>query len=706
MSYRFLSICSGIEAASVAFKPLGWTPVAFSEIEAFPSAVLKHHYPETPNLGDMTKFMDWPEDLLAQVDVICGGTPCQAFSVAGKRESLNDTRGNLTLTFIQLCNHVQRIRETRNLPAPVILWENVPGVLNTKDNAFGCFLGGLAGEEEPLVPAGDKWTHAGCVFGPERTLVWRILDAQYFGLAQRRQRVFVVGCSGDGAGIPEILLECEGLRRDTPPSREKREGVAVCPTLRAGGNNTGGDRPPGTDVDTCESLVPVGYRVHGDKSTAMTGNGVANVADPVETARCLDSCGGYANGQGGNVVAQPVLSKGQWPADLAPTLNAAFGDKQGLEDQHALSGAGLFVPAVLSSGQANASVTKNITGALDCIHEAPIIVGALTAKGPEAYGAPEVDAGHYLVTSVREVADTLRSGSTNPASHGKVNGTDRMTLIPTAFTCKDHEGDASTELSPTLRSGGHHNSHANAGVMPAVAFEPRYYLRDNKTGGKPSDTVCLKADAAKAGDSSPHVAVAFQTSQSGVRVGEVHATLDSNNGSRRHNGVLAFAIQDGREIQKSQNGLGVSDSGVGYTVDTTGAQAVAFSETGPGWISEGIGTIRAEGENRPSRPCHTVLAPALTASNNPSRSPQSQEVANQVAAVAAATTAVRRLLPEECESLQGFSRGYTAIPWRGKPPEDCPDGPRYKALGNSWAVPCVAWIGRRIDTFLKGGTNP
>ena len=129
---RFLSVCSGIEAASVAWHSLGWTPVAFSEIEPFPSAVLAHHYPNVPNWRDMTKFKEWPS---ADVDVLVGGTPCQAFSVAGLRQGLADPRGNLTLTFLAIAE--------RYRPQWVV-WENVPGVLSDRTGAFGALLGGLA----------------------------------------------------------------------------------------------------------------------------------------------------------------------------------------------------------------------------------------------------------------------------------------------------------------------------------------------------------------------------------------------------------------------------------------------------------------------------------------------------------------------------------------------------------------------------------
>ena len=228
---RFGSVCSGIEAASVAWNPLGWKAAWLSEIEPFPSAVLAHHYPDVPNLGDMTTL---PERILSgeveAPDLFCGGTPCQAFSVAGLRKSLDDARGNLSLTFCEIANAIDDVRSVRGDAPAIIFWENVPGVLSTKDNAFGCFLAGLAGEDGELVPAGGKWTNAGCVYGPQRTVAWRVLDAQYFGVAQRRRRVFVVASAREGFDPAAVLFEFDGVRRDTAPSREAGKESAKCLT--------------------------------------------------------------------------------------------------------------------------------------------------------------------------------------------------------------------------------------------------------------------------------------------------------------------------------------------------------------------------------------------------------------------------------------------------------------------------------------------
>ena len=204
---RYGSLCSGIEAASVAWEPLGWQPAWFAEIEPFPCAVLAHRWPHVPNHGDMTLLVGKIlSGAVEAPDILVGGTPCQAFSVAGLRGSLDDERGNLTLVLIRILDAIDFIRQRAGKPPCILVWENVPGVLNTKDNAFGCFLGGLAGESLPLEPAGQKWTNAGAVFGPSREIAWRILDAQFFGVPQRRRRVFALASAGS-LRPAEILFE-------------------------------------------------------------------------------------------------------------------------------------------------------------------------------------------------------------------------------------------------------------------------------------------------------------------------------------------------------------------------------------------------------------------------------------------------------------------------------------------------------------------
>ncbi len=233
MALTYGSVCSGIEAPTVAWHELGWLPLWFAEIESFPSAVLEHYYPRVPNLGDMTTIADKIRSREIEApDILIGGTPCQAFSVAGLRNSLNDDRGQLTLAFIELANAIDEVRKVDGKEPVIIIWENVPRVLSTKDNAFGCLLGAIAGENCELEPAGAKWKNAGFLFGPERSAAWRILDAQFFGVPQRRRRVFVIGSARDGFRPEKILFEFGGVRRDSAPIRSTRKEIARA--LRAG----------------------------------------------------------------------------------------------------------------------------------------------------------------------------------------------------------------------------------------------------------------------------------------------------------------------------------------------------------------------------------------------------------------------------------------------------------------------------------------
>jgi DNA (cytosine-5)-methyltransferase 1 len=232
---RYGSVCSGVEAATVAWHPLGWQPQWFSEIEAFPSAVLKHHYPSTPNHGDMTNFKEWNDD---PIDLLVGGTPCQSFSVAGLRKGLDDPRGNLMLTYLAIA--------ARYKPRWVA-WENVPGVLSSNGGQdFGTFLGALG--------------QLGYGFA------YRVLDAQYFGVAQRRRRVFVVGYLGDWRRSAAVLFERESLSGHPAPSRETRQDVAQCLT-----------RGVGQRYDPETETLPIAF---GAQNSATQGDSVSEHVTP------------------------------------------------------------------------------------------------------------------------------------------------------------------------------------------------------------------------------------------------------------------------------------------------------------------------------------------------------------------------------------------------------------------------------------------
>lgn len=451
---KYLSVCSGIEASTIAFKPLGWIPIGFSEIEAFPSAVLEHYYSETPNFGDMSNYESWnftrPE---SDEFLLCGGTPCQSFSVSGLRKGLSDKRGNLTLTFVKLADYFN---------PGWIIWENVPGVLSSKDNAFGCFLAGLCGESEPYVPL-KKWTKSGVVSGPKRTVAWRVQDAQYHGVAQRRRRVFVVAVPGtDNWECAQALFPVgEGMFWDTPKSREKAK-------------ETPGDAGKSTQGSSGESRVIVAPTLTASNDPSMSPQS-SEVTQQVEAV--LNA----------SMIVNPfrMSAFGQYEDDdVGSTLKAV--DYKSAKDL-----------VCMSTGQTNAEILDNHSPTLNTIKEQPIIAWE---------------------------------------NHGQDGRAKELKHVCGTVTSKYRD----------LYSA------------PLISFKYK--------------------------------------------------------GSQTSN--------------------------------------------------------------------HENLSPTLMA-----------ERTNTVAS----NMMVRRLMPEECELLQGFPMGYTRIPWRNKDPKDCPDGPRYKALGNSMAVPCMRFIGERIQ---------
>lgn len=302
---RFLSVCSGIEAASVAWHPLGWEALAFSEVEPFPRAVLAHHYPNVPCHGDFTLLRD--QEWIGDAELLVGGTPCQGFSVAGLRGSLDDDRSNLCLEFIRLADAIDDLRRARGDRESIVLWENVPGVLSTKDNAFGCFLAGLVGEDSPLQPTGGRWTDAGMVDGPRRRAAWRILDAQYFGVPQRRRRVFVVADSRDGIDPAAVLFERHSLQGRSAPRCEAGTGVtgALAGVSPGGGWRVGADEEAAGfmiafDTTQITSKVNRSNPRPGDPCHPLTENGHPpalafggnDTRGPIDVATALNAHGG------------------------------------------------------------------------------------------------------------------------------------------------------------------------------------------------------------------------------------------------------------------------------------------------------------------------------------------------------------------------------------------------------------------------------
>ena len=620
---RYGSVCSGIEAASVAWHPLGWGAAWLAEIEKFPSEVLKHHYPDVPNLGDMTKLVH--KILNGEIEapeVLVGGTPCQAFSVAGLRNSLEDDRGQLSLTYIHILDALDLVRRARGEEPAIGVWENVPGVLSTKDNAFGCFLAGLVGEEDPLVPAGKRWTDAGYIIGPERTVAWRILDAQYFGLAQRRRRVFVVASARAGFNPAKVLFESEGVRRDTPPSREK-------------GGETATDAGAG---------VPNGGPGHG----ARSGDSKDELIVPVCFAP--SSFAQYREG--------------------VTTLRAEGGDHGGGSE-------GLIC---MAHGQSEAEIV--VRGTQD-----PCVSDIAFAQGRNNGGESAVC---YDTTIAFEPGIAKREG--NPARF-------------------------SEEISPTLRSEMGDN-------QPAVCF-----------GGDVARTLSARHDSSPCADRGMDVVLdtTDETMYSkGIIQGDIYASPQETN----TRAVLSELRYEIGEKAFTEWGLGILNSlqptpllqsdlyGTEVRLPAFSRRWVVYCSLsrekgcGEGFVqsvreaqSEGCASFGWQSSEQRSVKLGAYLSELSQPGPQAQRHLQNMWFASEgswVLQQALSTVQkvwrpatnqtqsthprmqVRRLTPECCEFLQGFPRGYTNI----KP--NCPDGPRYKALGNSMAVPVMAWIGARI----------
>ena len=493
---RYGSVCSGIEAATAAWHDLGWKPSFFSEIEAFPRAVLKHHYPDTPLHGDFTTIKGNDYD---PIDLLVGGTPCQSFSIAGLRGGLADDRGNLALEFLRLAD--------RTRPRWLV-WENVPGVLSSNGGRdFGSILGGM-GE------LGYGWAY-------------RVLDAQYFGVAQRRRRVFVVGYLGDWRRAAAVLFERHSLQGHSPPRREK--GQRIADSLTVGANQCSG-RPR----DFTEAL----NHWDGDQYPHPTLNQSNNAGGVGQSNQELFSQrGAYLT------------------SDISHTLNAGGMGRQDYETETFVT-----MPTLTSNGDAH-------SGYRDEHGLIPITYSIMPQNSGKDYKAREVN-----------VAQPIMAG-------GPVGGNQGGDYVvqPVAF-----HAEAQADQLPSVGRDTSISDSLTTSQHAAVAF-----------GGDIARTLSARYDSSPCVDRGMDV-VAFQSSQSGIREVTTHATLDANNGSRRHNGVSTMS-------------------------------------------------------------------------------------------------GVRRLTPRECERLQGFPDDFSAIPWRGKPAAECPDGPRYKALGNSMAVPVMRWIGQRIQ---------
>jgi len=361
---QYGSVCSGIEAVSLAWRPLGLQPAWFAEIDPFPNAVLSHHYPSIPNLGDMTAIARQVRaGRVPAPDILVGGTPCQSFSTAGLRQGLNDPRGALTLSYVEVANAIDKVRLKTNLPPTAIVWENVPGVLSDRGNAFGAFLGALAGERCPLEPAGKAWTHAGCVSGPRRRVAWRVLDAQHFGLAQRRRRVFLVASGGDHFDPAEVLFESPGVPGDPASGQAPWEDAPAAPTAR----------PIGA------GFAEVLKSPYG-KVNITFGYGGGNTRGPIDVAACLTAAGFRCDFDVETFLVQSI--KG----NIAHTLSTANGGKGCSED-----GTGKGVPIIATYHTPAYSFAENSRGELRYESGHGQVTGALSAGGGKAgQGQPTI----------------------------------------------------------------------------------------------------------------------------------------------------------------------------------------------------------------------------------------------------------------------------------------------------------------------------
>jgi DNA (cytosine-5)-methyltransferase 1 len=506
---RYLSMFSGIEGASQAWVPLGWTPVGVCEIEAFPRAVLAHHYPEVPNLGDVSKITEGDIRRLGRVDLIVGGFPCQDVSIAGKRKGLKNDDDTLTRSglFFEAMRLVRIAREHCGLRWLVI--ENVPGLYSSNQGRdFAAVVSEVVGCGFD-VPRGG-WENSGCAAGPDGFVEWATLDAQFWGLAQRRKRVFFVVDFGDWASRSPVLLERDSLQGDPAPRRQAQQRAT--PAAGAGAAAGGGE------PELFKALMtPSGGIDREDRHTLIVGD---------DAAPALTAAGGterkHGQGWGQREYEQPGFLQVAYggnrtggPIDVATAMRAKGGTGHGdFESEtfiaHSLTadgfdasedGSGRGTPLIawpLVADPVTAVEGKTYTHEgknnfrLHNVVEHPVFT--LAARGRD--GSPQLEfrddelanailtpsggragigVGAVAIGITLHGSDGTRSTATETETASSLRarppgGIDNCTTTAVlAFTAKDHGADADEEVAPTLRAGGHDKSHANAGVMPAVA---------------------------------------------------------------------------------------------------------------------------------------------------------------------------------------------------------------------------------------------
>jgi len=661
MTMKYGSVCSGIEAASVAWHHLGWKAQWFSEIEHFPSEVLKYRFPTVENLGDMTKLTTNETFKASTIDLLVGGTPCQSFSVAGLRGGLADPRGNLMLTFLSLADS----KKPR-----WIVWENVPGVLSSNGGKdFGTFLGALG--------------ELGYGFA------YRVLDAQHFGVAQRRRRVFVVGYLGDWRVAAAVLFERESLQRDIKPSRKKREEVT--PDAERSLGEAGDAEPIAFDTFN-QTTSNVNQTIKSPQGGVNESIGV--VAQPIAIAENTigrqPMNGGNGDGftedgpmytlnaTGVHGVAQPFrkVRRAQSDSDFetwekdetANTLNCFdVGDVRStnvVAQPIAYSFDALSSNSMKSSNPHSGCRQVDVAKTLDTTTPEPSKnQGGIAIAQPLYYESHPNDS---RVNGPKDVADTVS------ARYGTGGGNTPLVQQPfrkvrRAQTDSDFETWEKDETANTINCFDVGDVRSTNVVAQPIAFQQNTRDEVRYINGN----------------------------------GSIVGALSASSGMKQTNYLaqpIAFKVRGGCE-GGGKGYLGQEEQA--FTISATQDQQIA-QPIAVDWrtaqVDQGIAQTLKTDLAKMSGPCIAV--------DVYNQSIDGQTSATITEAVGGTYTsgpkvmhlmAIRRLTPKECERLQGFPDDWTRIPYRNKPADQCPDGPRYKACGNSMAVPVMRWIGQRIQ---------
>jgi len=669
---KYGSVCSGIEAASVAWESLGWQAQWYSEIEHFPSAVLAHRFPTVPNLGDMTKLQENEIFNGNSIDLLVGGTPCTSFSVAGLRKGLDDPRGQLMLTFCELA--------ARKRPRWVV-WENVPGVLSSnKGEDLASFLGLLTGRE--IHPPIGGWKNSGVVegIGSAYGVAWTVLDAQYFGVAQRRRRIFAVGYLGDWRPAAAVLFESYRLSGDIKEGRKKRKATSADAQGSVGGG--GIPRVSGSLDTECGG----GKLTH---QSVNNGHLVPAWRNGEQTAATLTKQN--ANG------AQRMPDKDNFGAVLEPKAHA-FKVRGGSETETGEQGGTLGKKAGKGYlGQDEKAFTIGTTQDQQ-IAQPIAIQGNLIGRdagGPQGIGVSE-DGIMYTQTKadVHGVAqpiaysfDSLASNSMK--SSNPISGCNQVEVAKTIDT---------TTQDPSKNQGG-------IGIAQPIVYENHPADSRVKEMGETCQTVSARFGTGGGNVPLVQQPVAAFIPKNGAKASgigyaeEQSPTLDTGCSSLGVVQPVAVDLYNQTINATTHHTLRSDASHNEYGAVMQPIAVDTYNQTINEKTSQTIGSSASDVNHYGA-----VLTPIAVDTYNQTTSNVNQTIKSpqgglneSIGVVLQPTMAIRRLLPTECEILQGFPRNWTLIPYRNKPAEQCPDGPRYKACGNSMAVPVMAWIGKRIQ---------